>query len=65
VAHDLAGLCAVGKPGLEHHELSLSHYSSGSGGDKPDEGGKARCRANAYREAVLSVEKGWDLIPSR
>jgi hypothetical protein len=65
VAHDLAGLCAVGEPGLEHHELGLSHYSSDSGGDKPDDGGKARCRANAYREAVLSVEKGWSLYYER
>ena len=57
VAHDLAGLRAVGEPGREHHELGSSHYASGSGGDKPDHGREARDCANAYRETVLSAEK--------
>jgi hypothetical protein len=62
VAYNLAGLCAVGKPGLEHHELGSGHYASGGGGDKPDHGGKTGCCTDAYGEAVLSAEESWDLI---
>ena len=47
---------------LENPDLNTTNwvqvsYASGSGGDKPDHGGKTGCCADAYREAVLPVEE--------